>query len=116
MRVLGVESETRSKERWSVDAGTSTPPIVTATVTRGLFAGDTVVPGMVAVIPANKEVEGLEWMLLTTVEVKHKADAYERLEWYAKRWGIEVYHRILKSGCRVEARQLEKARPREGPV
>ncbi|MGH7474437.1 MAG: IS4 family transposase, partial [Candidatus Methylomirabilales bacterium] len=53
------------------------------------------------------EVEGLEWMLLTTVEVKHQADAFERLEWYAKRWGIEVYHRILKSGCRVEARQLE---------
>ena len=56
------------------------------------------------------EVEGLEWMLLTTVEVKHKADAFERLEWYAKRWGIEVYHRILKSGCRVEARQLENVR------
>ena len=49
-------------------------------------------------------------MLLTTVEVKHKADAFERLEWYAKRWGIEVYHRILKSGCRVEARQLENVR------
>ncbi len=55
-------------------------------------------------------VEGLEWMLLTTVEVKHKDDAYERLEWYAQRWGIEVYHRILKSGCRVEARQLENVR------
>lgn len=55
------------------------------------------------------EAEGLEWMLLTTVEVKSKEDAYERLEWYAKRWGIEVYHRILKSGCRVEARQLENA-------
>ncbi|MGH2371929.1 MAG: IS4 family transposase, partial [bacterium] len=56
------------------------------------------------------KVEGLEWMVLTTVEVKHKADAFERLEWYAKRWGIEVYHRILKSGCRVEARQLENVR------
>ncbi|MHC4067181.1 MAG: IS4 family transposase [Planctomycetota bacterium] len=54
-------------------------------------------------------VEGLEWMLLTTVEVKDKDDAYERLEWYARRWGIEVYHRILKSGCRIEARQLENA-------
>ncbi len=54
-------------------------------------------------------VEGLEWMLLTTVEVKNKDDACERLEWYARRWGIEVYHRILKSGCRVEARQLEYA-------
>ena len=57
--------------------------------------------------PAGEE--GLEWMLLTTVEVKNQADAYERLEWYARRWGIEIYHRILKSGCRVEARQLENA-------
>ena len=55
-------------------------------------------------------VEGLEWMLLTTVEVKGLKDAFERLDWYAKRWGIEVYHRILKSGCRVEAHQLEHAR------
>jgi len=55
------------------------------------------------------EVEALEWMLLTTVAVKHQQDAFERLNWYARRWGIEVYHRILKSGCRVEARQLEQA-------
>jgi hypothetical protein len=57
-----------------------------------------------------REVEGLEWMLLTTVPVKKKEDAYERLEWYGRRWGIEVYHRILKSGCRVEKRQLGQAR------
>lgn len=55
------------------------------------------------------QIEGLEWMLLTTVPVKRKEDAFERLNWYARRWGIEVYHRILKSGCRVEARQLEQA-------
>ncbi|MEK7753573.1 MAG: IS4 family transposase [Acidobacteriota bacterium] len=54
-------------------------------------------------------VEGLEWMLLTTVAVNNQVDAHARLEWYARRWGIEVYHRILKSGCRVEARQMEKA-------
>ena len=54
--------------------------------------------------------EGVEWMLLTTVAVPHAKEAYERLEWYARRWGIECYHRILKSGCRVEARQLENAR------
>ncbi len=52
-------------------------------------------------------VEALEWMLLTTVAVATKDDAYQRLDWYARRWGIEVFHRILKSGCRVEARQLE---------
>ena len=27
-------------------------------------------------------------------------------KWYSCRWGIEVWHRILKSGCRIEARQL----------
>jgi hypothetical protein len=54
-------------------------------------------------------VEALEWMLLSTVPVKDEEDAYERLQWYARRWGIEIYHRILKSGCRIEARQLETA-------
>jgi hypothetical protein len=54
-------------------------------------------------------VEPLEWMLLTTVKTVTPKDALERLPWYAKRWGIEVYHRILKSGCRVEKRQLENA-------
>jgi hypothetical protein len=52
-------------------------------------------------------VDALEWMLLSTVKVQHQEAAFERLGWYARRWGIEVYHRILKSGCRVEARQLE---------
>ena len=59
---------------------------------------------------APEGVEPLEWMLLTTVEVQHKEDAFQRLSWYARRWGIEVYHRILKSGCCVEARQLENSR------
>jgi len=59
---------------------------------------------------APEGVEPLEWMLLTTVQVKHKDDAFQRLSWYARRWGIEVYHRILKSGCCVEARQLENSR------
>ena len=54
------------------------------------------------------QLEGLEWMLLTTVPVSQQQDAFERLNWYARRWGIAVYHRILKSGCRVEARQLEQ--------
>src|SRR4029077_13062738 len=36
-------------------------------------------------------------------------DAVERVQWYAKRWGIEVFHRILKSGCQIEDRQLATA-------
>jgi hypothetical protein len=51
----------------------------------------------------------IEWMLLTTVEVKDVADAQKRVEWYSGRWGIEVYHRTLKSGCRIKDRQLGTA-------
>jgi hypothetical protein len=52
------------------------------------------------------EVTPLEWLLLTTVAVHTVEDARERVAWYACRWGIEVWHRILKSGCQIEARQL----------
>jgi hypothetical protein len=52
------------------------------------------------------DVTPLEWLLLTTVAVRTIQDAIERVTWYACRWGIEVWHRILKSGCRIEERQL----------
>jgi hypothetical protein len=54
-------------------------------------------------------VKAVEWLLLTTWAVGDGAGALEVVEWYACRWGIEVWHRILKSGCRIEARQLETA-------
>jgi transposase-like protein len=51
-------------------------------------------------------VEPIEWLLLTTVAVHTVADAVERVDWYACRWGSEVGHRLLNSGGRIEARQL----------
>lgn len=58
----------------------------------------------------NKTVPSpIEWMLLSTVEVKNFRDAQKRVEWYSGRWGIEVYHRTLKGGCRIQDRQLETA-------
>lgn len=54
-------------------------------------------------------VKPLEWMLLTTVPVTSFEQATEKLMWYARRWGIEVLHRTLKSGCRIEQRQLGQA-------
>lgn len=52
------------------------------------------------------EKEAVEWMLVTTLEVNHFEGALEKVDWYKKRWGIEEYHRTLKSGCRIEDRQL----------
>jgi hypothetical protein len=55
------------------------------------------------------KADRIEWMLLTTVPVHTFAEAIERLAWYMLRWGIEVYHRTLKGGCKVEERQLGTA-------
>lgn len=52
------------------------------------------------------DVTPIEWLLLTTVAVDTVDDATQCVQWYSCRWGIEVWHRILKSGCRIEARQL----------
>jgi hypothetical protein len=49
----------------------------------------------------------IDWMLLTTVRTESFEEACQRLNWYGRRWGIEIYHRILKSGCRIEDRRLE---------
>jgi hypothetical protein len=52
------------------------------------------------------DVTPIEWLLLTTVAVDTVDDATQCVQWYSCRWGIEVWHRILKSGGRIEARQL----------
>ena len=36
-------------------------------------------------------------------------DELEKLRWYAMRWKIEVFHKILKSGCKAEAAKLRTA-------
>jgi hypothetical protein len=54
-------------------------------------------------------VRPLSWTLLTTVPTETFEAACERLDWYARRWLIETYHRTLKSGCRIEDRQLAHA-------
>lgn len=60
-------------------------------------------------VDAPASSQPLEWMLLTTLEVNDVEGAIEKLKWYAHRWQIEVYHRTLKSGCRIEQRQLGSA-------
>jgi Domain of unknown function (DUF4338)/Transposase DNA-binding/Transposase Tn5 dimerisation domain len=60
-------------------------------------------------VNAPPGVKPLRWMLLTTCEITNAASAIEKIDWYRLRWGIEVYHRTLKSGCKIEERQLGTA-------
>lgn len=50
--------------------------------------------------------DALTWLLLTTCPIQTFAQAVTAIEWYTCRWGIETYHLVLKSGCRVEERQF----------
>ena len=44
----------------------------------------------------------IDWKLVTDLPVTSNRLAVEKLRWYALRWKIELFHKILKSGCRAE--------------
>ncbi|WP_244485715.1 IS4 family transposase [Bradyrhizobium tropiciagri] len=51
----------------------------------------------------------IEWKLMTDLPVHGRSEAIEKINWYALRWKIEVFHKILKSGCRAEDSKLRTA-------
>ena len=53
--------------------------------------------------------ERSDWKLLTDLPVASRRDAVEKLEWYAQRWKIETFHKVLKSGCKAEESRLRSA-------
>jgi hypothetical protein len=57
--------------------------------------------------PKNRKP--VHWKLITDLPVRSLKDAVEKLQWYALRWKIEVFHKILKSGCKAEDSKLRTA-------
>jgi len=57
--------------------------------------------------PADRDP--LYWKLITDLPVSTPLDAIEKLDWYAMRWKIETFHKILKSGCKAEDSRLRSA-------
>lgn len=57
--------------------------------------------------PKNRKP--IHWKLITDLPVRSLKDAVEKLQWYALRWKIEVFHKILKSGCKAEDSKLRTA-------
>jgi hypothetical protein len=51
----------------------------------------------------------IDWRLITNLAVKSRQEAIEKLDWYACRWKIELFHKILKSGCKAEDSKLRAA-------
>jgi hypothetical protein len=60
-------------------------------------------------VDAPPGVEPILWRLLTTMPIRTVAQAIRCVQWYARRWKIEVFHKLMKSVCRAEAYQLETA-------
>jgi hypothetical protein len=60
-------------------------------------------------INCPKNRKPIEWKLLTDLPVTCLADTTEKLDWYATRWKIEMFHKVLKSGCRAEDARLRTA-------
>jgi hypothetical protein len=58
---------------------------------------------------APKGCEPIDWKLITDLPVHSNEEAVEKLNWYALRWKIEVFHNILKSGCKAEDSKLRTA-------
>ena len=57
--------------------------------------------------PPPQGRDPIEWVLLTDRPVADLEAALLVAFWYSCRWLVEEYHKCLKSGCRVEGRQLE---------
>ena len=53
--------------------------------------------------------EPIRWKLLTNLPVDDLPSAIEKLDWYAQRWKIETFHKVLKSGCKAEDSKLRTA-------
>jgi hypothetical protein len=53
--------------------------------------------------------EPVDWKLVTDLPIRSRKDAVEKLNWYAMRWKIETFHKILKSGCKAEDVKLRTA-------
>ena len=51
----------------------------------------------------------IRWILLTTLEVRSLKQALKCVRWYCRRWRIEEWHRVLKSGCRILEHQNHTA-------
>ena len=59
--------------------------------------------------PPDNVDEPIEWLLLINLPIESFDDAIRVVEWYCCRWQIEVYHKVIKSGCQVEDCRLQTA-------
>lgn len=56
---------------------------------------------------SNVNEDGIEWILLTNIDINDYKQALEIIKAYSKRWHIENFHKVLKTAFRIEDIRLE---------
>jgi len=66
----------------------------------------------VVVVEETKVKQGvtpIRWILMTSLPVETFQQAWQVIDDYERRWLIEEYHKVLKTGCRMESHALRTA-------
>lgn len=109
---LGCETRGRRQSRESREAALSVR--AARVVLRPPYRADRKLPkATVNVVLVREEEppsgeEPVEWMLLTSLPIGDSDEVRQVIQYYCVRWMIEVFFRVLKSGCRVEERRFEE--------
>lgn len=51
----------------------------------------------------------VRWLLLTSIPIASVKQALKCIRWYCRRWRIEEWHRVMKSGCQILDHQNHRA-------
>ena len=70
-------------------------------------AGVSVNAVLVSEVDPPEGVQAVEWLLLTSLPIRSGKQIAAIIDHYEKRWVIELYFKVLKSGCKIESRRFE---------
>lgn len=73
-------------------------------------------PVCLSVVRCWNEEEDIEWIIYSSILVNNIEEACEKIDWYSSRWIIEEYHKCIKTGCKLELRQLESGKALENLI
>ncbi|TWT51462.1 Transposase for transposon Tn5 [Rubripirellula amarantea] len=73
----------------------------------GRYDGVTVNAVLVRETRPGKRDEPIECLLLTSLPIKTCQQAELVIAYYLMRWMIEIFFKVLKSGCKIESRRFE---------
>lgn len=73
---------------------------------RGHDNGITVNAVLVQEVSPPAKVPPVEWVLLTSLPIESQEQVKTIVSYYEQRWTIELFFKVLKSGCRIESRRF----------